>query len=86
MPNITNFYKSKVRKRRYCTSCISCNKIIEIGNDCMREQLDLNSFGCMQYNEICIPCWNRKLKTWKNQSLKEHSIIQVSKLQLLCRK
>ena len=58
---ISHFYKSKARKRRWGTWCGQCRVELKSGDQLMREQLDYNSYGCMQYNEYCMKCYNKIL-------------------------
>ena len=58
---ISHFYKSKARKRRWGTWCGKCRVELKSGDQLMREQLDYNSYGCMQYNEYCMKCYNKIL-------------------------
>jgi hypothetical protein len=58
---IYSFYESKARKRKWGTWCKECNIELVSGDKLMREQLDYNSYGCMQYNEYCIKCYNKIL-------------------------
>ncbi len=58
---ISNYYPSKARKRRWGTWCGKCRVELKSGDQLMREQLDYNSYGCMQYNEYCMKCYNKIL-------------------------
>jgi len=58
---ITEFYKSKVRQRRWGTVCDQCHKLLEIGTEIMRAQTGKNDFGCMEYDILCLKCYNKVL-------------------------
>lgn len=69
--DITSFYESTVRKRRWGTQCKRCRKELEIGSKCMRAQLGVNRFGCMTYDEICLECFPKQLPKEIKQAEKE---------------
>jgi hypothetical protein len=58
---ILDYYPSKARKRRWGTWCKKCRVELKSGDQLMRERLDYNSYGCMQYNEYCMKCYNKIL-------------------------
>lgn len=58
---ITEFYESKVRQRRWGTSCDQCHKSLDNGTEIMRAQTGRNDFGCMEYDILCLKCYKKVL-------------------------
>jgi len=58
---ITKFYPSKVRQRRWGTSCDQCHKTLSVSTEIMRAQTGNNDFGCMTYDILCMKCYKRIL-------------------------
>lgn len=63
MTLITDYYHSTARKRNWGTDCSNCSKKFAVGQKLMRASLGKNSNGCNSYNELCMSCYNKGLKT-----------------------
>jgi hypothetical protein len=59
--NPTLYYDSKVRQRKWGTTCDDCGKILKVGTTIKRAQGERNSYGCMTYFESCLSCWVKEL-------------------------
>lgn len=69
--NPTLYYKSKVRHRRWGTTCDDCSKLLEVGSHCMRAMGERNTYGCMTYYESCFDCWKKLLPKSVEKEKKE---------------
>ena len=57
----TAYYDSKVRSRRYGTSCGDCRKTLDVGTMCKRAYGGTNDRGFAIYFETCFKCWKKLL-------------------------